>query len=403
MKVLYIAMITLGASFIVPDFPVLADDAIKHVTVDGTISGEGCKVINGTIMSALDIQNTPIEVCEYHNKHFKLSAYLGCSLISVGDTRDPETGQKYSFNVVCDEPTTCGLKNSWGGYNNGNVGNTDWLNASTINGTGFVITANYDEGVCLSEKYDEPKKKITIIADGLWENETVVNMLIPKVLLTSTAITIDGQKADAQIIDHNPNNETLVCPACYYTMNIHLTSSPTAKKIEIGAQNETKPDHMSLPLQQFRSGTPLEDTQCGKDLVLWMKQDHTPVCVQMQSAAALLHRGFLLQDSYEQFAIDEAKRFIRSCATFRTTGGMENTLKLTITVVEESMPPIVSIHATFDSAHPGYGNMAQSSPINHVVHHVMLITISNTNQITRAIMDKNWDELHEIHIDTSTK
>lgn len=230
-------IIIFGSSLAIVNYPILADNVIQHVTVDGTISKDGCKVIDGTIISALDIQNTPIQVCDYHGKHFKLSAYLGCPLISVGDTRDPETGQKYSFNVVCDEPTTCGLKNSWGGYNNGNVGNTDWLNASTINGTGFVITTNYDEGICLSEKYDEQKKKITVIADGLWKNDTVVNVLVPKVLLTSTAVTVDGQRADAQIIDHNPNNETLVCPSCYYAMNIQLPSSPTAKKIEIGAQN----------------------------------------------------------------------------------------------------------------------------------------------------------------------
>ncbi|MDE1841147.1 MAG: hypothetical protein KGI09_04620 [Thaumarchaeota archaeon] len=233
----YFIIVIVSAGIIITNNLVFADNAIPHVVIDGTISENGCNVINGIITQALDIQNTPIQACKYHGKYFKISAYLGCPLISVGDTRDPETGQKFNFNVVCDEPTTCGLKNSWGGYNLGNAGNADLLNASTINGTGYVITANYGEGVCLSEKYDEQKKKITMIADGLWKNETVLNVLVPRALLTDTTVTIDGKKADAKIEEHNPKNETTTCNLCYYTINIPLLSSQTSKKIEIGVQD----------------------------------------------------------------------------------------------------------------------------------------------------------------------
>jgi hypothetical protein len=275
-----------------------AENAIPHVPVDGTISEQGCKVIGGTIMSALDVQNTPIHVCEYHGKHFKLSAFLGCPLITVGDTQDPQTGQKFNFDSVCDEPTTCGLQNSWGGYNWGNVGNTDLLDASTINGTGYVITTKYDEGVCLSEKYDEQKKKITLIADGLWKNQTVLNVLVPKLLLINTTVTVDGKNEGAHIEEFNPKNETQSCNLCYYTINIPILSSPTSKKIEIGGPDNTVyslgPDFgLPSPLKQFKSGVKPTDITCQVYLQLIFKTvDGSPACVTLQTAKKLDQRNW---------------------------------------------------------------------------------------------------------------
>ncbi|NHH97175.1 hypothetical protein DYY66_1676 [Candidatus Nitrosotalea sp. FS] len=161
-----------------------------------------------------------------------------------------------------------------------------------------------------------------------------------------------------------------------------------------GAQNYTKPDPIPSPLQQFRAGTPLEDTQCKENFVLWLKSDNIPVCVNRQTFSSLLQRGFLLPDSYNQFALNEAKRFIRSSPTFEFDG-MENTLKLSVSSVEESFPPITLILATFDSATPGYGNENRMEMPPHLTHHNMSIVISNTNQVSQAIIDKQWDELKQ--------
>ena len=164
--------------------------------------------------------------------------------------------------------------------------------------------------------------------------------------------------------------------------------------IQPGAQNYTKPDQISSPLQQFKAGTPVEDTQCEENFILWLKLSETPVCVDRQTSQTLLHRGFLLPDSYQQFAIDEAKRFIRSSPTFEFDG-MENTLKLSINSVEESFPPNVLILATFDSSTPGYGNENRMSMQPHLTHHSMSIVISDTNRVSQAIIDKQWDELKQ--------
>ncbi|MGI0074026.1 MAG: hypothetical protein ACREA3_09465 [Nitrosotalea sp.] len=175
----------------------------------------------------------------------------------------------------------------------------------------------------------------------------------------------------------------------YYSLNDQIPFF-----IQPGTQNYTKSDHILLPLQQFKTGTPVEDTQCKKDLVLWLKKDGIPVCISMQSFPILLQRGFLLPDSYEQFAINESKRFIRSSHTFEFNG-MENTLKLTVTSVEQSIPPIVSIQATFDSSIPGYGDRSGMNIQPYLTHHTMLVTISNTNEVTQAVIDRQWDEIHQ--------
>lgn len=161
-----------------------------------------------------------------------------------------------------------------------------------------------------------------------------------------------------------------------------------------GAQNYTKPDHVLSPLQQFKSGTPVEDTQCRQSFNLWLKQDGVPVCITTQSTSDLLSRGFLSSDSYKQFAINEANRFIRSSPTFETNG-IEDTLKLIIMSIDKSTPPVVSIQAIFDSPSPGYGDKSTINSQPQLTHHIMSITISNTNKVTQATIDRQWDELHQ--------
>lgn len=175
----------------------------------------------------------------------------------------------------------------------------------------------------------------------------------------------------------------------YYSLNDQVPFF-----IQPGAQNYTRPDHMTSPLQQFKSGTPVEDTQCKQTLVLWLKQDGTPICATRQSSQVLLQRDFLSSDSYKQFAINESKRFVRSSPTFESSA-IPNTLKLTVQSVEESFPPIILIDVTFDSSSPGYGDKSVINAQPYLTHHTMSITVSDTNRITSAIIDKQWDELSQ--------
>ncbi len=175
----------------------------------------------------------------------------------------------------------------------------------------------------------------------------------------------------------------------YYSLNDQVPFF-----IQPGAQNYTRPNHITSPLQQYKSGTPVEDTQCKQTLVLWLKQDGTPVCVTRQSFPMLVQRGFLLSDSYKQFAINEAKRFIRSSPTFESSA-IQNTLKLTVRSTDESFPPIILIEATFDSSSPGYGDKSMINVQQYITHHAMSIVESNTNRIDSAIIDKQWDEINQ--------
>lgn len=175
----------------------------------------------------------------------------------------------------------------------------------------------------------------------------------------------------------------------YYSLNDQVPFF-----IQPGSQNYTKPDYVISPLQQFKSGTPIEDTQCKKNLVLSLKKDGSPVCVSFQSFPILLQRGFLLSDSYNQFALNEAKRFIHSSPTFESSG-IENTLKLTLVSIEESLPPNISIEATFDSSSPGYGDKSMINVQQYLTRHITSITISNINHVTSAIIDHQWDEISQ--------
>lgn len=175
----------------------------------------------------------------------------------------------------------------------------------------------------------------------------------------------------------------------YYSLNDQVPFF-----IQPGAQNYTRPDNMTSPLQQFRSGTPVEDTQCKKNLVLSLKKDGSPVCVSFQTFPILLQRNFLLSDSYNQFALNETKRFIRSSPTFESSG-IENTLNLTLVSVEESLPPNILIKATFDSSSLGYGDKSMINVQSHLIHHTVSIVISNINHVTRAIIDHQWDEINQ--------
>ena len=146
------------------------------ISIDGTVSLKGCTIINGNVTQATDIQNTTIQVCNYHGKQFKLSDTDVCIDIGwEGKITDPQTGNEYKFSEACDIPTTCGLKNSWGGPLDAYF---DRLPV-TVDGTQFVIITIYRGGLCMSESYNEQEKKASIIANGLYENDTTIHVLIP--------------------------------------------------------------------------------------------------------------------------------------------------------------------------------------------------------------------------------
>src|SRR5437867_3505303 len=108
MKTLYlsiIAIFTLGISSAYAD---------SSTAIEGTVSMAGCNVIHGTISQTTDIQNTTIQLCNYHERHFKLvEDDFVCPDIGFGMITDPKIGIAYRFANVCDVPSTCDPKNAW--------------------------------------------------------------------------------------------------------------------------------------------------------------------------------------------------------------------------------------------------------------------------------------------------
>ncbi|MDE1767297.1 MAG: hypothetical protein KGI27_13650 [Thaumarchaeota archaeon] len=202
-------------------------------TIDGTVSMKGCNVINGNITQATDIQNTTIQVCNYHGRHFELVDYDTCVDIGwEGKIKDPQTGIAYDFPTACDIPSTCNPKDSWWGYV---MGHPEKLPV-VVNGIQQSIIVEYGSEMCASESYNAQEKKVTIIASPRQENRTNIYAIIPKDLAGNvTSVKIDGKDIIPYVTDYPTYDAIPPCPESCYNVEIQLPISSTPEKIEIGA------------------------------------------------------------------------------------------------------------------------------------------------------------------------
>jgi hypothetical protein len=207
----------------------------SHISsIDGTVSQKGCSIIKGNITAATDIQNSTIQVCNYHDRHFKLVDYDACILIGwEGKITDPKTGTPYDFPLACDIPSTCDPKDSWWVYV---MGHPEKLQV-VQDGNKHDIIVNYGSEMCASESYNTQEKKMDIIATPNRQNRTNIDVIIPKSLVGNvTSVTVNGQGMIPYVTDYPTSNAIPTCPESCYNVQIQVPYSTTPEKIEIGAK-----------------------------------------------------------------------------------------------------------------------------------------------------------------------
>ena len=231
MKILYISIIIiLTSSLIIVNNNVFADNSIKPVIIDGHITPKGCSKVNGTVTQAKDMQNTTVQICNFSNKHFKLSEESLC-LASM------------EMDFACDLPVPCGSTFSTIGY----MSQGDKI--PIHEGVEQYIYTIYPVNMCVSEAYDEQEKKITLIANGSQYNFSNSNLhysitvLIPKGLLENVTYTVDGKYPVTHV------NDNLDWLAKNHTgIQIDLPLSFDTKKIEIMGNNKIPEFPISIPI-----------------------------------------------------------------------------------------------------------------------------------------------------------
>lgn len=162
------------------------------------------------------------------------------------------------------------------------------------------------------------------------------------------------------------------------------------------------------PLEQFKMGKTIDKIHCIKNsrefmILVLRAEDQSPACVFSSHYTALAKRGWIYKYSFNDIASETARQFMLSSSPTFRYDGIEKTLTINITFVAESLPPIVTIQAYFDAAHPGYGNRTGLNLPDHMTGHSVLLGISNSNEVTYAVIDRTWDELHQRFLDTSMK
>ncbi len=240
--VIILLFVTIGnanASCVSSDIPcndLMPNQTVQtpHLTaIDGTVSAKGCSIIHGNVTQDTDIQNSTIQVCNYHDKHFKLVDYDTCIDIGwEGKITDPRTGTPYDFTSACDIPSTCLPKDVWWGYV---MGHPERLHVIT-NGVKHDIIVEYGSEMCASESYDSQEKKMDIIATPNRQNRTNIDVLIPKSLVGNvTSVTVNGEGTIPYVTDYPTSNAVPACSESCYNVQIQLPYSTTPEKIEIGA------------------------------------------------------------------------------------------------------------------------------------------------------------------------
>ena len=180
---------------------------------------------------------------------------------------------------------------------------------------------------------------------------------------------------------------TLLILCVVTIIGIH-TSIPT-----IAASSES-----FTPKKQMASGILPEDVICKEGLELVFKStDNSPACVKIKSLVKLYERSWLSKEpshlDYLLLAEEAARQFVISSPTF-SYDGIEGTLKVGVTIIRDSLPPYVTLIATFSSLHDGYGDRSDEVLAQVITEHKMMIGVHGT-QVRSAVIDDVWDELKQ--------
>ena len=99
-------------------------------------------------------------------------------------------------------------------------------------------------------------------------------------------------------------------------------------------------------------------------------------------------------------AIDVAQGFLAKAPTFAFDGIKDSVGSIPPIQVLKSYPPQYVLQFGFDSSHAGYGDRTGQVLAQVITPHVIEITVSD-KKVTSAVIDKSWDELHQVSITQS--
>lgn len=224
-KTLHLSIIViLATSLVIVSNNAFADNLIKSTSIDGTITPTGCHFVNGTVTQAIDIQNMTVQICNYNNKHFKLTDESDCVPFSMEENN-------------CNVPVTCDANSSYvrGVTHGDNIPRYGRF-------VGQTITTIYPGNMCVSEAYNEQEKKITLIANSsgvidhyprccAYVNYSQIDVLIPKDMLGNIAFTVDGNHLDGvpkigPWLRPNQSDIEIDLPLSFITKKIEITILP---------------------------------------------------------------------------------------------------------------------------------------------------------------------------------
>ena len=149
------------------------------------------------------------------------------------------------------------------------------------------------------------------------------------------------------------------------------------------------------PTHQIFYGKFRTSIECREGFVTITKYNGSLACVKPTSVYPLLQRGWASHENTDTatISLNVALWFVKSSPTF-TFDGINETLNLEIVAVRESYPEQYEIEASFSSRHGGYGDRTDMMVTQVITPHVLKMVVSSGNVVS-AIMDEEWDELHQ--------
>lgn len=192
-----------------------------NVPVNGTISPFGCTTIGGKMITdAIDYIQPPrlLELCEFHDLHFKIIEYRLCAA-GIMQWTDPDTGTTYTLGV-CDVP-------------NFNIADYCGSEAQVVTPSGRALYVLFDStnSTCQKLVFSEEEKRISItVSISNFTNR--MNVTIPTELLGGKFhLIVDKGGTEDFLMTQTANFATISfskfisCPgySCGYQMDIYGT------------------------------------------------------------------------------------------------------------------------------------------------------------------------------------
>ncbi len=240
------AQIEIVGTRAIPQFPLGSD-----LSLYGTITAEGCRTIQGTIMwNAIDLQNAQkIDLCRYEKNYFKIA---NCKSPAEGvDTwMDPYSGKRYFFGNACDSPQP--FSEDWKIY---------MLNEDQM----FKIPYKITNGMIKDIDVDLDFASLFIELSEP-NNDGILEIAIPRNLID--AKTEDGLYDDDFIVfvDEEGDFQEVNTSPCFRTLSIKFSEG--SEEIEIAGNDVMLPEQVITDLSPVYFTTDKIDYGMGDTIIV---------------------------------------------------------------------------------------------------------------------------------------